>query len=105
MEIKDFSTCLNILLDNAIDVIGLCNGGAIKIGFIRKEKIITLIVVSSVMEETSPLYKLFEKEFFVNESKSGVRLAELKKITLKYPSTFLETKIEGGVLSQVLELE
>jgi len=105
MEIQDFSTCLNILLDNAIEVSSLCKGGTIKIGFMRKEKIITLIVASSVMEETSPVYKMFEEGFFADENKSGIGLAELRKVTLKYPSAYLETKIEGGVLSQVLELE
>ena len=105
MEIQDFSRCLNIILDNAIEVSGLSKGGTIKIGFIRKEKSITLIVVSSVMEETSTVYKMFEEGFFADENKSGIGLAELRKVTLKYPSAYLETKIEAGVLSQVLELE
>ena len=105
MDIKDFSKCLNILLDNAIEISSLCKGGTIKIGFIRKEKSITLVVVSSVMEETSTVYKMFEESFFADKNKSGIGLAELRKVTLKYPSVYVETKIEGGVLSQILELE
>jgi two-component system sensor histidine kinase AgrC len=105
METIDYCKCLSLILDNAIYGSRHSEKGSIKIGFVNSEKVIALIVSNSVKEDSAPVYKLYEKGFPESNDRNGTSLSELRDITIKYPNVYLDTKIEGGVLSQILEVE
>ena len=102
MDMLDFCNCLRIILDFAIEKSRDADKSEIRIGFIKKENETIILIVSFIADNIPPIHKVFE-DGLIEDGQVG--LSSLRDITLKYPKAFLDTKIEGGVFSQILELD
>ena len=100
----DLCKCIGILIDNAIDAAASCDEGKIKIGFVKKGKILFIIVINSVLDDIAPIYKIYEEGFSTKGEGHGIGLSNLKEIVSRYPNVSLDTIIEEKEFQQILEL-
>lgn len=104
MDIIDLCRVTGILLDNAIEATVLCTNASIKIGIIKKQKSILILIINSCLEDTPPIYKMFEKGFSTKGNNRGMGLSNLKEIINNYKSIYFETSIENHEFIQNLQI-
>lgn len=103
MDIIDLSRSVGILLDNAIEAALECNKPSIKVAIINKENSVLIVIINSINKEV-PIYKIYQKGFSTKGKNRGLGLCNLKEITSKYNTVFLDTLIENGEFKQLLQI-
>jgi len=104
LDVIDLSRCIGILIDNALEAAVLCENGDLEIGFVKRSNSIMIIIVNSILEGAAPIHKIFEKGFSTKGENRGIGLSNLREILSKYPKASLDTVIEEGKFSQILEI-
>ncbi|WP_238903824.1 sensor histidine kinase [Clostridium sp. YIM B02506] len=104
MDIIDLSRTIGILLDNAIEAAIECEKSWIKLTFIQKENFVLLVFINSCVERTPQIYQIFEKGFSTKGDNRGLGLYNLKEIVNKYHTISLDTKVDKGEFTQVLQI-
>jgi two-component system sensor histidine kinase AgrC len=105
MGIIDIVRALGILLDNAIEGAEKCETPILRVGFIKKEDSLIVIILNSCLEDVPPIYKLNKKGFSTKGENRGVGLSNLKMILDKYQNVFLDTIIENNTFLQKVTIE
>jgi two-component system sensor histidine kinase AgrC len=105
MGIIDIVRALGILLDNAIEGAEKCKTPILRVGFIKREDSLIVIIVNSCLEDVPPIYRLNKKGFSTKGENRGVGLSNLKMILDKYENVFLDTIIEDNTFLQKVTIE
>lgn len=105
MDIIELIRVIGIFLDNAIEAAELCEKPVIKLGVIKKEKSILIIIINSCTKDTPPVYKMFQKGFSTKGKDRGTGLSNVREILNKSSNIFLDTTIKDGEFIQKLEIE
>ena len=105
MDIIDLIRVIGIFLDNAIEAAELCEKPVIKLGVIKKEKSILIIIINSCTKDTPPVYKMFQKGFSTKGKDRGTGLSNVREILNKSSNIFLDTIIKDVEFIQKLEIE
>ncbi|GFP74621.1 sensor histidine kinase [Clostridium fungisolvens] len=105
MGIIDIVRALGILLDNAIEAAEKCPSPMIKVGFIKKEYSLEVIIINSCLEDIPPIYKLNKKGYSTKGENRGVGLSNLKLILDKYDNIFLDTIVENNTFFQRMNIQ
>jgi two-component system sensor histidine kinase AgrC len=105
MGIIDIVRALGILLDNAIEAAEKCPSPMIKVGFIKKEYSLEVIIINSCLENVPPIYKLNKKGYSTKGENRGVGLSNLRIILDKYDNIFLDTIVENNTFLQKINIE
>lgn len=98
------SRCLGILLDNAVEETEKQEQGRMHIAFVRKESSTLIAVVNTLKGEVPKLFQVYQDGFSTKGSNRGIGLTNLKEITSKLENVTLETKMEGRLFFQQLEI-
>ncbi|MBU3214894.1 GHKL domain-containing protein [Clostridium estertheticum] len=104
IDIIDICKILGIILDNAIEASGDCENPLIKFAIINKKRSVIIIVINQCLENTPPIYKLFEKEFSTKGKNRGLGLNNLKEIINSYNNVSLDTSIKDNEFIQNIEV-
>ncbi|MBU3156324.1 GHKL domain-containing protein [Clostridium estertheticum] len=104
IDIIDICKILGIILDNAIEASGDCENPIIKFAIINKKRSVIIIVINQCLENTPPIYKLFEKEFSTKGKNRGLGLNNLKEIINSYNNVSLDTSIKDNEFIQNIEV-
>ncbi|MBU5316332.1 GHKL domain-containing protein [Clostridium bornimense] len=105
MDIIELIRVIGIFLDNAIEAAELCEKPVIKLGVIKKEKSILIIIINSCTKDTPPVYKMFQKGFSTKGKDRGTGLSNVREILNKSSNIFLDTIIKDVEFIQKLEIE
>ena len=105
MDIIDMVRVIGILLDNAIEAAEICEKPIIKLGIIKKTQSILIVIINSCIEDTPPVYKVFQKGFSTKGKGRGMGLSNVRDILNKSSNIFLDTTIKNGEFIQKLEIE
>lgn len=105
MDIIDLTRVLGILLDNAIEAGEKNHNPTMKVGFIREDKALTIIISNSCQDEIPPVYKMNKKGYSTKGENRGMGLSNLKDILGGYEYITLETIIEDGEFIQKIIIE
>ncbi|WP_164908516.1 sensor histidine kinase [Halobacillus litoralis] len=98
------SRCLGIILDNAIEETQEHDNSIINIAFVKREKSTMIVVLNTIGGEVPTLYKIYEQGYSTKGSNRGLGLSNLKEITSKTENVTLETKVEGRIFFQEIEI-
>jgi hypothetical protein len=104
IETLDFCNCIKVIMDFAIESCKISNND-IKIGLMKRKAGSTAFIISFKEENYDSIYKVFTDQCFVNGQGDINGLSNLREITINYPNVYLDSKLEGGVFSLILELE
>lgn len=104
MDIIDLCRILGILLDNAIEAAKEYEVGKIKVGFINKPKVKTIVIINSCKDDLPLIYKLYEQGFSTKGKGRGLGLSNLKEIMDAYSNTTIDTVVENNEFRQVIEI-
>ena len=105
MDIIDMVRVIGILIDNAIEAAEICEKPIIKLGLIKKKESILIVIINSCVEDTPPVYKVFQKGFSTKGKDRGMGLSNVRDIINKASNIFLDTTINNGEFIQKLEIE
>jgi two-component system sensor histidine kinase AgrC len=103
-DVIDLSRCIGILLDNAIESAVACKKGKIKIGFIKRNDSLMIVVINSVEDNVPPIHKIYEKGFSTKGENRGIGLSNLREVLSKYSQATLDTIIKENEFEQILEI-
>lgn len=104
IDVIDFSRCIGILIDNAIEGAEKCDKPSIKVAIINKENSILTVIINSCRKDVTPIYKMYKKGFSTKGKNRGIGLSNLKEIVGKYSNVSLDTIIENCEFKQYLEI-
>ncbi len=96
--------CLGIVLDNAIEETEEYKNSSMSIAFIKKEHSLLIVVVNTIGGEIPKLFKVFQKGFSTKGENRGLGLSNLKELVSQCDNVTLETKIEGRLFFQEIEI-
>ena len=105
MDIIDMVRVIGVFLDNAIEAAEICEKPIIKLGIIKKKEAILIVIINSCIEDTPPVYKVFQKGFSTKGKGRGMGLSNVRDILNKSSNIFLDTTIKNGEFIQKLEIE
>ena len=105
MDIIDMVRVIGVFLDNAIEAAEICEKPIIKLGIIKKKEAILIVIINSCIEDTPPVYKVFQKGFSTKGKGRGMGLSNVRDILNKSSNIFLDTTIKNGEFVQKLEIE
>lgn len=105
MNIIDLSRVVGILIDNAIEACEKCENPHIKLGIIKKDNSIVMVLINSAPENTPPIYKIYKRGFSTKGDNRGLGLSNLKEIVNRYKTVTLDTIIENGSFIQSIEIK
>lgn len=99
----DICRILGILIDNAVEAAALCDKKNMRIGIIRNDDSTIFIISNSCLDNTPPVYKIFEENFSTKGVGRGIGLNTVRQIiNEKYHNVTLNTKIKDGIFTQEL---
>lgn len=105
MEIIDICRIIGILLDNAIEAAILTEEKIVKVVIVKNDTKVTFIISNSCLENTPPVYKIYEDGFTTKGADRGIGLKNVREIIdKKYKNVLLNTKIENLTFNQELNI-
>lgn len=104
MDIIDFTRCVGIIMDNAVEAAIESENKILNIAFINKNKSIIVVVENTFPSELPPIYKMFNYGFSTKGSNRGIGLSNLREITNKYKNVSLETIVKEDKFIQNLTI-
>ncbi len=105
MNIIDLTRVLGILLDNAIEATEECVSPKIKIGFIKDNHSLIIVICNSYKGDIPSVDKLYKKGYSTKGTNRGIGLTSLREIINKYEAIYLDTLIEDGEFTQTITLD
>jgi len=105
MHIIDLTRVLGILLDNAIEEGETSDKHNIRVGFIREDRILIILISNSCGEEVPPIYKINKKGYSTKGENRGIGLSNLKDILDRYKYITLDTIIQDGEFIQKITID
>lgn len=105
MNIIDLTRVLGILLDNAIEATEECVSPKIKIGFIKDNQSLIIVICNSYKGDIPSVDKLYKKGYSTKGTNRGIGLTSLREIINKYETIYLDTLIEDGEFTQTITLD
>lgn len=104
MDIIDLCRVIGIILDNAIEASIQCNKPMLKLGIIKKNNSIGIVVINNYKGEQPKIHKIFEKGFSSKGENRGLGLYNLQEILKKYNHTSIDTIINENEFIQNIEI-
>lgn len=104
IETMDFCNCIKIIMDFAIESCKISSND-IQIGLMNRKAGHTTFIITFKEENYDSIHKIFTEQCFVDGQDDIKGLSKLREITINYPNVYLDSKLEGGVFSLILELE
>ncbi|WP_326512286.1 sensor histidine kinase [Clostridium intestinale] len=105
MNIIDLTRVLGILLDNAIEATEECVLPKIKIGFIKDNQSLIIVICNRYKGDILSVDKLYKKGYSTKGANRGIGLTSLREIINKYETIYLDTLIEEGEFTQTIILD
>lgn len=105
MNIIDLTRVLGILLDNAIEATEECALPKIKIGFIKDNHSLIIVICNRYKGDAPSVDKLYKKGYSTKGANRGIGLTSLREIINKYETIYLDTLIEDGEFVQTITLD
>lgn len=105
MNIIDLTRVLGILLDNAIEATEECVLPKIKIGFIKDNHSLIIVICNRYKGDIPSVDKLYKKGYSTKGTNRGIGLTSLRDIINKYEAIYLDTLIEDGEFTQTIILD
>ncbi|WP_294343306.1 GHKL domain-containing protein [uncultured Clostridium sp.] len=102
MDTIDFTRCMGIILDNAVEASIESEKKILNIAFINKNKSLIVVVENTFPLNIPPIYKMFKYGFSTKGDNRGIGLSNLREITNKYQKVSLETVIKEDKFVQNL---
>jgi two-component system sensor histidine kinase AgrC len=103
MSTIDICRIIGILMDNAIEAVDLCDKKNVQIAIVKNDDSIIFIINNSCLEDTPPVYKVYEENFSTKGNGRGIGLKTVRHIiNEKYDNVILNTKIKSCVFKQEL---
>nr|WP_301281819.1 GHKL domain-containing protein [Clostridium bornimense] len=102
MDTIDFTRCMGIILDNAVEASIESEKKILNIAFINKNKSLIVVVENTFPLNIPPIYKMFKYGFSTKGDNRGIGLSNLREITNKYQNVSLETVIKEDKFVQNL---
>lgn len=106
MDVIDLSRILGIFLDNAIEASSQVDKRKeINIALFKSmSNSIIIIIENSYNADSVNIEQIFKEGFSTKGDNRGKGLSTVKKIINKYPNIVINTNVENGLFSQVLEV-
>ncbi|MBI6874168.1 sensor histidine kinase [Clostridium aciditolerans] len=99
----DICRIIGIFIDNAIEAAILCDKKDVKIAVVKNDDSTVFIISNSCLEDTPPIYKIYEENFSTKGDNRGIGLKTVRYIVNeKYDNVILNTKIKDCVFKQEL---
>ncbi len=105
MNIIDLTRVLGILLDNAIEATEECVLPKIKVGFIKDNQSLIIVICNRYKGNIPSVDKLYKKGYSTKGTNRGIGLTSLREIINKYEAIYLDTLIEDGEFTQTITLD
>lgn len=103
MSTIDICRIIGIFIDNAIEAAILCDKKDVKIAVVKNDDSTVFIISNSCLEDTPPIYKIYEENFSTKGDNRGIGLKTVRYIVNeKYDNVILNTKIKDCVFKQEL---
>jgi two-component system sensor histidine kinase AgrC len=103
MNIMDLCRIMGILMDNAIEAAGECEGAKICICIVNKNSYIVIVVQNNFLGKKPLIHKIYKEGFSTKGKGRGLGLYTVKDIiNKKYDNVFLNTAIENNMFIQEL---
>lgn len=95
---------LGILLDNAIEEVQRNKNGKIRVGIIKRDSSIIIVISNSCGNDIPKLHEMKKMGFSTKDPSRGVGLSNLKEMIGPLDKVTLETIIEQNIFTQILEI-
>ncbi len=95
---------LGILLDNAIEEVQKNKDGKVRVGIIKRESSIIIVISNSCGNDIPKLHEMQKMGFSTKDSNRGMGLSNLKDMIGPLNKVTLETIIEQNIFTQILEI-
>ncbi|PER42605.1 hypothetical protein COL26_21580 [Bacillus thuringiensis] len=95
---------LGILLDNAIEEVQKNKSGKIRVGIIKRESSIIIVISNSCSSDIPKLHEMQKMGFSTKDASRGMGLSNLKEMIGPLNKVTLETVIERNMFIQILEI-
>lgn len=105
MNIIDLTRVLGILLDNAIEATEECVLPKIKVGFIKDNQSLIIVICNSYKGDIPSVEKPYKKGYSTKGANRGIGLTSLREIINKYEAIYLDTLIEDREFTQTITLD
>jgi two-component system sensor histidine kinase AgrC len=103
VSIIDICRIVGIILDNAIEAAVLFDTKNVHIAVIKNDEFTIFIINNSCLEDTPPIYKIYDKNFSTKGEGRGIGLKTVRHIIdEKYSNITLNTKIENCTFKKEL---
>jgi two-component system sensor histidine kinase AgrC len=103
LPIRTFDICriIGIFLDNAIEATLLCDKKFIHLAFIKTDDSIVIIILNACLEDSPPVYKIYDKDFSTKGNDRGIGLKTVKDmLDNNYKHILLNTTMENCTFKQ-----
>lgn len=95
---------MGIILDNAIEAAQEIPNGFIRVAVFKKSEQIIIVVANTYEDSLSPLYLLKRSGYSTKGKNRGLGLSNLDEMFLKINNVILDTRVENGIFTQILEI-
>ncbi|WP_143314607.1 GHKL domain-containing protein [Clostridium sp. HBUAS56017] len=103
LPIRTFDICriIGIFLDNAIEATLLCDKKFIHLAFVKTDDSIVIIILNTCLEDSPPVYKIYDKDFSTKGTDRGIGLKTVKDmLNDSYKHILLNTTMENCIFKQ-----
>ncbi|MBD7910147.1 sensor histidine kinase [Clostridium cibarium] len=103
LPIRTFDICriIGIFLDNAIEATLLCDKKLIHLAFVKTDDSIVIIILNTCLEDSPPVYKIYNKDFSTKGTDRGIGLKTVKDmLNDNYKHILLNTTMENCTFKQ-----
>lgn len=107
MNVIDIARILGIFLDNAIEAnIQVHNTKEIDIAFFKTKSNSTIIIIENTLDDNAVLVdKIFAKGYSTKGENRGTGLSTVRSIISNYPNVVLQTNVNNGLFTQIIEIK
>lgn len=102
MDIIDFTRCLGIIMDNAVEAALESEDKLLNIAFVNKDNSMIVVVENSFPSKLPPIHEMFKYGFSTKGNNRGIGLSNLREITNRYKNISLETIVKEDKFIQNL---
>jgi len=107
MNVIDIARILGIFLDNAIEAnVQVQDTKELNVAFFKTNSNSTMIIIENTLDEHAVLVdKIFVKGYSSKGENRGTGLSTVRSIVSTYPNVVLQTNVNNGLFTQIMEIK